>query len=56
MGCHLPMLPLWVKNGKTQNEHMFSGLLPKADLRSGINEYTPHRLVHIPVGDGEANF
>jgi hypothetical protein len=24
--------PVWVRNGKAQNEHKFSGLPPKADL------------------------
>jgi hypothetical protein len=29
-----PACPGWVKTSKAQNEHMFSGLPPKADLRS----------------------
>jgi hypothetical protein len=33
--------PLWVTSGKARSVQMFSALLPKADFRSAIYEYTP---------------
>jgi hypothetical protein len=38
-------LPLRVKTGKAQREHMFSGLLPKADIRRAGFDF---RVVPIP--------
>jgi hypothetical protein len=31
----LTPLPVWVKTGKPQNEHMFSALPPEADIGGG---------------------